>query len=161
MDRTEKLIEQTQRLLKHVEELQQAMKQVQVDLNRHVIVLEKHLTQLATKKSTPQLRPLTTQERRSAPRRKGNPVSVSICDGPDESEPIQGWVLDRSSGGVRLLVDEVIATETLVKIRPSKAPESVPWVTVKVKSCSPQGKSWNLGCQFLEKLSWGDLQRFG
>jgi hypothetical protein len=162
MDRTDKLIEQTERLLNRVEELQQAMKQMQLDLHRHALVLDQHLTRLNTKRPpTPHLRPLTTKERRSAPRRKGNPVSVHICNGPDVSDPFQGWVLDRSAGGVRLLVDEAIPAGTLLKMRPTKAPVAFPWVSIKVKSCYPQRKSWNLGCQFLEKLSWEDLQLFG
>lgn len=162
MDRTEKLIEQTERLLTQVETLQQAIKQLQMDLNRHGLVLDQHLARLRTKKGpTPQLRPLSTKERRSTPRRKGNPISVHVTDGEETGDPFQGWVVDRSAGGLRLLVDEAIPAGTLLKVRPTKAHAAFPWVAVKVKSCYPERKSWNLGCQFLEKLSWEDLQLFG
>lgn len=163
MDKTDKLIEHTEHLLRRMEELQQAMKQLQLDLNRHTLVLDQHLTRINAKKSTasPRLKPLSTQERRSTPRRKGNPVSVHICNDGNEDNSIQGWVVDRSAGGIRLLVDEAVSAGTLLKVRPTKAPSTFPWTSVKVKSCYPERKSWNLGCQFLEKLTWEDLQLFG
>ena len=37
-------------------------------------------------------------------RREGNPVEVFITDAEEKIEPIRGWVVDRSLGGVRLLV---------------------------------------------------------
>jgi len=162
MDKTESLIEQTGRLLTQVEGLQQAIKQLQVDLNRHSLVLDQHLTRLRKKPASgPLIKPLSAQERRSTPRRKGNPVSVHITDPRGAGDPFQGWVVDRSAGGLRLLVDEAIPAGTLLKVRPSKAHGNFPWIQVKVKSCYPERRSWNLGCQFLEKLTWEDLQLFG
>jgi hypothetical protein len=104
---------------------------------------------------------LTTQERRASPRRKGNPVPVAIANGDEKAEPIQGWVVDRSSGGLRLLVDDAVPAGTVLKVRPTKAPPSFPWLQVKVKSCYPERKSWKLGCQFVQKVSWEQLQQFG
>ncbi len=162
MDRTDKLIEQTERLVAEVTQLQQIIKQLQLDLNRHGLVLDQHLGRLRTKKETqPQLRPVSMHERRSTPRRKGNPVSVLIADGSETDAPFQGWVVDRSAGGLRLLVDEAVPAGTLLKVRPSKAHAAFAWIQVKVKSCYPERKSWNLGCQFLEKITWEDLQLFG
>jgi hypothetical protein len=162
MDKTDKLIEQTERLLTQVEMLQQMMKQLQLDLNRHELVLEQQLTRLRTKKEKePTLKPLSTPERRTTPRRKGNPVSVHLIDGAEAGVPFEGWVVDRSSGGLRLLVDEAVPAGTLLKVRPTKSATKFPWIKVKVKSCYPERKSWNLGCQFLEKMTWEDLQQFG
>ncbi len=162
MDKTDKLIEQTEKLLTQVEMLQQTLKQLQLDLNRHELVLNQHVAGLRNQKTaTPHLKPLSTQERRSTPRRKGNPVSVHLIDGSEAGEPFEGWVLDRSTGGLRLLVDEAVPAGTLLKVRPTKVQHAFPWVSVKVKSCYPERRSWNLGCQFLEKLTWEDLQLFG
>jgi hypothetical protein len=162
MDKTDKLIEQTERLVAQVYSLQQALKQLQMDLNRHALVLDQHLSRLRTDQAAhPQLRPLSTHERRSTARRKGNPVSVLLADRADGAEPFQGWVMDRSAGGLRLLVDEAVPAGTLLKVRPTKAHAGFPWVQIKVKSCYPERKSWNLGCQFLAKLTWEDLQLFG
>src|SRR5437867_3616985 len=51
--------------------------------------------------------PAGQQERRRWARRRGNPVSVRIHGGRAGS-PIDAWVIDRSSGGVCLLVDEEV-----------------------------------------------------
>jgi hypothetical protein len=163
MDRTDKLIEQTQRLLARVADFQDALRQLELDLNRHVLVLGQHLEKLQGNATPPlhKLRPITTQERRTAPRRKGNPISVHLTDEARTGEPFEGWVLDRSAGGLRLLVDEAIEVGITLRVRPTKAQTSFPWVLIKVKSCQPERKSWNLGCQFLEKLTWEDLQLFG
>lgn len=161
MDKTDRLIEQSERLLKQVETLQQAIKQLQIDLDRHVLALAQELTKQRKKAAASETKAAHPPERRSTPRRRGNPVSVAIGNGAKISDPFQGWVLDRSAGGMRLLVDEQIPAGTLLRVRPAKAPASARWVQVKVKSCYSERNSWNLGCQFTEKLSWEDLQQFG
>lgn len=161
MDKTDRLIEQTERLMTQVDSLQQAVRQLQSDLNSHILALGQHLGRISKKGPAQPMRPLATQERRSTPRRRGNPISVSIANGTREANPYQGWVVDRSAGGLRLLVDEAVPAGTLLNVRPTKASPSFPWVQVKVKSCYPERKSWNLGCQFVQKVSWEDLQLFG
>jgi hypothetical protein len=161
MDKTERLIEQTERLLTRVDELQQAIRQLQAELNSHVLALGQHLTRTSRRPTASPLRPLSTHERRSAPRRKGNPVPIQITNGNGEGDSVQGWVVDRSAGGLRLLVDEALTPGTLLVVRPTKAPPSFPWLQLRVKSCYPERKSWSLGCQFVQKPSWEDLQQFG
>ena len=101
MDKTDRLIEQSERLAAQIDALQQTVRQLQADLNMHLLALGQHL-QRASKKPTPvALRALSTQERRSTPRRKGNPISVSISNGDRGLDPFQGWVVDRSAGGLR------------------------------------------------------------
>jgi hypothetical protein len=101
------------------------------------------------------------EDRRNEPRRKGNPVSVQVSNSTHSSEPFQGWVVDRSSGGLRLLVDQEVKAGTVLSVRPTKSHPGFTWVQVKVKSCKPERSSFNLGCQFLRKLSWTELQVFG
>jgi hypothetical protein len=105
-------------------------------------------------------RPVTHQERRTAPRRSGNPVSVQVSLSGG-GEPFQGWVVDRSSGGLRLLVDQSVNLGTVLNVRPTKAHPGFAAVQVKVKSCRPERNSFNLGCQFLQKVSWEQMQLFG
>jgi hypothetical protein len=161
MDKTERLIEQSERLAAQIDALQQAVRQLQSDLHSHLLALGQHLQRSGRKPLQALVRPLTTSERRSTPRRKGNPVSVAIADGEDEADTIQGWVVDRSLGGLRLLVDASVPAGTVLNVRPIKAAPSFPWVQVRVKSCYPERKSWNLGCQFVRKMSWEQLQQFG
>jgi len=100
-------------------------------------------------------------ERRASPRRVGNPVSVQISSEEDESESFQGWVVDRSSGGIRLLVDQAFDAGTILNLRPTKAHPSLTWIKVEVKSCRPERNSYKIGCEFVTKPSWAELQAFG
>jgi hypothetical protein len=161
MDKIDHLIEQSERLAAKIDGLQQAVRQLQADLNGHMLALGHHLQRAGRKPLPALVRPVTTPERRSTPRRKGNPVPVAIADSDGEADPIQGWVVDRSAGGLRLLVDDSVPAGTVLNVRPIKAAPSFPWVQVKVKSCYPERKSWNLGCQFVRKMSWEELQQFG
>jgi hypothetical protein len=98
-------------------------------------------------------------ERRASPRRGGNPVSVQITNSDGES--YQGWVVDRSSGGVRLLVDQSFNTGTILNVKPTKAHPSLNWIKVRVKSCRPERNSFKVGCEFVNKMSWAELQALG
>lgn len=131
----------------------------------HISPLRRLFSRAPTPPSTPE--PVEEEaepessERRSAPRRAGNPVSVQITNPNVKSEGFQGWVVDRSSSGLRLLVDQAVPLDTVLNVRPAKALPSVAWVPVLVRSCRPERNSFNLGCQFVNKLSWTELQMFG
>jgi len=101
------------------------------------------------------------QAMRAAPRRQGNPVQVNITDASNTMEDFQGWVIDRSAGGLRILVDQTIHPGTLLNLKPVKAHAGVSWVEVKVCNCSPERGSYSIGVQFTTKLTWGELQAFG
>ncbi|MFN4260724.1 MAG: PilZ domain-containing protein [Gemmataceae bacterium] len=100
-------------------------------------------------------------ERRLNPRRKGNLVQVVVTDAAGSLEPFPGWVVDRSTGGIGLLVDEAVTPGTVLSLRPIQWEGDTGWVQVEVKSCRQQRNSWNLGCQFLQKLTWDELHWFG
>jgi hypothetical protein len=99
--------------------------------------------------------------KRSAPRRKGNPVPVVLTNESATMDPFQGWVLDRSSGGLRILVDQPAAIGTVLSVRPTKAHGSFPWIQIQVRSCQPERNSYALGVQFVSKPGWGEMQAFG
>lgn len=101
------------------------------------------------------------QALRAAPRRSGNPVSVQLRNPSLHDDEFQGWVVDRSSGGLGILVDQPVAVNTVLHVRPTKAHSSLPTVQIQVKSCRPERSSFNIGCQFVQKLSWAELQMFG
>jgi hypothetical protein len=100
-------------------------------------------------------------ERRATLRRGGNPVAVLITDAEAKERPRYGWVLDRSMGGLGLSVDEPCAEGTILSVRAANAPPNIAWVQVEVRSCRPEGASWDLGCRFLRTPSWGVLLLFG
>src|SRR5262245_51364805 len=74
----------------------------------------------------------SAMERRKALRRGGNPVSVLLTDAERKAKPLDGWVVDRSTGGLCLSVPNAVEPGTIVGVRASDAPQSVPWVQLEV-----------------------------
>lgn len=100
-------------------------------------------------------------DRRSAPRRKaGNRVEVFLT-ADTQAMPMLGWVVDRSVGGLCLNVEEPLSEGAILNIRPRKAPQTAPWLTIEIRSCRPDGSMWEVGCRFLNSPQWNDLLLFG
>jgi hypothetical protein len=99
-----------------------------------------------------------TQDRRAAPRRKGNAVDVQLVDSK-EQPPLRGWVLNRSQGGLGLLVDEAVPEGTVCRVRPSNSNSG--WIEVSVRYCRREGGQYELGCQFHRTPNWNELLQFG
>src|SRR5205807_1624549 len=89
-------------------------------------------------------------ERRSSLRRPGNPVAVLVASAQASTQPWEGWVIDRSRGGLRLAVPKPMAVGTLLKVRTTHDPECAPWVQLRVQRCRPRDGVWVLGCQFVQ-----------
>jgi hypothetical protein len=110
--------------------------------------------------TTANLKP-TQPDRRSAPRRKeGNRVEVFLTD-ETRAEPLFGWVIDRSLGGLCLNVEKPLNEGSILNVRPRKAPKTAPWIAVEIRSCRPEGSEWEVGCRFLKQPQWNDLLLFG
>lgn len=104
---------------------------------------------------------LPRPDRRAAPRRKGgNRVEVYLTH-DEQKEPLLGWVVDRSMGGLCLNVEEPLDTGTILNVRPRRAPQTAPWLAIEVRSCRPEGTNWEVGCRFLKPPQWNDLLLFG
>jgi hypothetical protein len=100
-------------------------------------------------------------ERRTAARRGGHPVEIDLSD-PDGSRPAQeGWVEDRSAHGLCLLLPHPAEVGSVWNVRPHHAPSTLPPVAVEVRSCTPEGSEWKLGCRFLKTPSYAVLLLFG
>ncbi len=100
-------------------------------------------------------------EKRNNSRRQGNPVQVFVTDAKALTEPIRGWVLDRSVGGLCLSVPERVDEGITVSVRPCQAPAATPWIRLLVRSSRQDGPVWELGCQFTEPPSRNQLLLFG
>jgi hypothetical protein len=74
--------------------------------------------------------------------------------------PFEGWILDRSAGGLRLAVKRPIATGTLLAVRAAKAGATSPWIKVEVNNSTTEKGNTNLGCRFMSKPGLEDLQQF-
>jgi hypothetical protein len=100
-------------------------------------------------------------ERRRSIRRTGVPTAVQIIDPKKPKRVIEGFVLDRSSGGIRLAAEKPFPTGSTLQVRPSHAPDESPWVIIIIRSCREVGDYFELGCQFHEELPWNLLLMFG
>jgi len=103
----------------------------------------------------------TTQDRRRALRRGGNPVAVLVSDAHTKTAPVPGYVLDRSTGGLCLSVSDEIPAGTVLSVRTANAPQTIPWIQVEVRNCRPVGKEYELGCKFIRTPPWSVLLLFG
>jgi hypothetical protein len=115
-------------------------------------------------KSEPQIDPFvigSAAERRNAYRRQGNPVEVSLCEGNSSHELLRGWVIDRSLGGLCLLLPQAIAAGTILNVRPANAGLGTLMIQIEIRSCRQKGKEWEAGCRFIRTPNWSQLLQFG
>lgn len=101
-----------------------------------------------------------TQDRRATPRRKGNTVEIQFKR-DDDPETVTGTVIDRSQGGLSVLVDRPMEEGGVWKIRATLASPTTPWTAVEVRSCQREGTRYKLGCQFDGMPNWNLLLQFG
>jgi hypothetical protein len=95
--------------------------------------------------------PAHVPERRASPRRWGDPIQILLLvDNLVMAEPIRGWVLNRSAGGLGLTSTQSLMPGTVISVHVAHAPDSVPWVRLEVKGCQPQTGRWLLNCQYSE-----------
>ncbi len=100
-------------------------------------------------------------EQRTGVRRKGNPIEVLISDTEATQEPVRGWVVNRSTNGLCLLLHEEVAIGTVLSVKPRPAPPGMPWVRAEVRSCTRDQSGYQAGCKFLTTPPWGILLLFG
>lgn len=101
-------------------------------------------------------------DRRTSTRREGgNPVKVLLASPVFKGGNQTGYVLDRSTGGLRLASSTGMPVGTSVQVRAAHAPDETPWVTVLVRSCKQNGKAFEMGCEFDKTPPWNVLLLFG
>jgi hypothetical protein len=100
-------------------------------------------------------------ERRRSVRRAGMPTPIFVLDAKQSRKPRNGYVLDRSSGGLRLAAERPTPTGITLQVRPHSAADDTPWVNIIVRSCREVGDYYELGCQFEAELPWKVLLLFG
>ena len=98
--------------------------------------------------------------RRNSVRREGRAVKV-FARSQSLKAVEAGYVLDRSTGGLRLALGLPVPAGAAVELRAKNAPDSTPWVTVIVRSCRNAGKHHELGCEFDSTPPWNVLLLFG
>jgi hypothetical protein len=103
----------------------------------------------------------TSANRRSSLRRDGTAVEVEVMSAAFKGGQAGGYVVDRSTGGLRLALAAGLAAGTAVQVKAKHAPDTTPWVTVIVRSCRPSEGHFELGCEFEKTPPWNVLLLFG
>lgn len=99
-------------------------------------------------------------DRRIRVRRIGSsaPIDLTFADG---SPPRRAVALDRSSGGMRLAVEEAVAVGSLIGLRPANGPVGGLPVRASVRWCKQVDLHYEFGCRFCEDLPLAVLMQFG
>jgi PilZ domain len=105
--------------------------------------------------------PNQPDERRRTSRRSGVPTAIQMVEAKKFGKVQEGFVLDRSSGGLRVATERPLPTGSVLQVRPTNAPPETPWVIVIIRSCKESGDFFEIGCQFQEVVPWHVLLMFG
>jgi hypothetical protein len=108
----------------------------------------------------PEMELLPTGERRSGRRRWGNPIEVQISS-PLWPGYVCGLVVNRSTGGVAVVLDREIPAGTEIGLRSVEAPYYLPAVEATVRHCRKAGKLFLIGCEFVGEVPWNVRVWFG
>lgn len=102
-------------------------------------------------------------ERRRSIRRAGLPTPIYIVDPKQgkKAKTHEAYVLDRSTGGLRLALEKPFPIGTMLLTRPSNAPEGFEWVKMTIRNCKVTGDYYEIGCQFDVELELSRLLMFG
>lgn len=100
-------------------------------------------------------------DRRGAVRREGAAVRVVLSSPTLRNGVNEGFVLDRSTGGLRIAITTALAPGSTVQVRAENAPDTIGFVTVIVRSCRKTGDHFELGCEFDKTPPWNVLLLFG
>jgi hypothetical protein len=100
-------------------------------------------------------------DRRGAVRREGTPVRVAIAATTLRNGVAEGYVLDRSTGGLKIAAQVAVAPGSTVQVRAVDAPDTVGFVTLIVRSCRKNDEHYELGCEFEKTPPWNVLLLFG
>jgi hypothetical protein len=107
--------------------------------------------------------PFLTQggvEKRTGRRRWGNPTEVHL-DAGLWPRPVHGIVINRSTGGLAILLKEEVPAGTSIEVHPVEAPRSVPATKLEVRHCRKAGQLFLIGCEFCEEIPWNVRVWFG
>ena len=100
--------------------------------------------------------------RRRALRRNGKSVEVLINQPGETPAPAAaGWVVDRSSGGLRLFLAQAVPESTVLKVSVGGTSPATSPVDLEVTNCVKEGDGFLVGCQFVGKPTWPDILQFG
>lgn len=100
-------------------------------------------------------------DRRGSVRRDGAAVRVQVTSATLRNGMNDGFVTDRSTGGLRLVMPTAVAPGSTLQVRAANAPDNIGFTTIIVRSCRKNGDYFELGCEFEKTPPWNVLLLFG
>lgn len=100
-------------------------------------------------------------DRRGSARREGAPVRVTLSAPSFRNSTSDGFVVDRSTGGLRIAMQTAMAPGSTMQVRAVNAPDNIGFVTVIVRNCKKSGDFFEIGCEFEKTPPWNVLLLFG
>jgi hypothetical protein len=101
-------------------------------------------------------------EKRRTARRKGQPVTVLLTDEDFQISQWEGYVMDRSAGGVRVSSEKPAHVGQFLQIQVARRNKDMPWIKVEIVRSQPHlDGRWELGCKFVHPPTWNLLLMFG
>ena len=100
-------------------------------------------------------------DRRGTVRRDGAPVRVLLSSTSFRNGVNDGYVVDRSTGGLKVLIQSAMAPGSTMQVRAANAPDTIGFVTLSVRSCRKHTDHFELGCEFEKTPPWNVLLLFG
>jgi hypothetical protein len=112
----------------------------------------------ATDDSDPFLPQDKLRDRRGSLRRGGGTaLLVRFATAKAEETHQPGWLLNRSEGGLGLLLKEEVAIGAVLHVRAQNTPDNISWIQVVVNNKRWDGDRWELGCRYLRTPPWSAL----
>jgi hypothetical protein len=101
------------------------------------------------------------RDSRRTPRRAGKIIEVLVAAQGEAADPRRGLVINRSNGGLGVLVHDEYPIGSMIGVMPADASRLTPWVEVEVKSCRKNPDGYELGLQYLMIPPYATLVMFG
>jgi hypothetical protein len=99
-------------------------------------------------------------ETRAGRRRWGNPTEVHVILPPWPGR-LQGLVINRSTGGLAILLQQEVSAGAAIEVHSVEAPRSVPFLKLAVRHCRKAGGFFLVGCGFCGEVPWNVRVWFG
>lgn len=100
-------------------------------------------------------------DRRGSVRREGQPVRVVLAAATFRNGVCDGYVIDRSTGGLKIAAQVAVAPGSTLQVRAVDAPDTIGFVTLIVRSCRKNEDHYEFGCEFEKTPPWNVLLLFG
>lgn len=86
---------------------------------------------------------------RASPRTPVAQTKVLVSHNMPLAEPFEGWLTDRSLGGLGLSVSQPVEIGTVLRLMPEQLPDWISSLTLEVRYCRLHRGRWRLGCQYV------------